>query len=102
MRTEHHWPANLPRLRWLGEVVEPTSGDVDAIHLGAVRLLRGETIESDTPRGEPVRVVNEGGRTVVTIGTERHEFASAFDALVVAYGAIDEFNLAWPAFSGGE
>lgn len=102
MRTEHHWPAALPRLRWMGEVIEPTTGDVDAISHAAVRLMRGDIIESETPRGERVTVrMQLDGRTTVVIGNTRQDFACAFDALIVAHNAIDNFNVAWPAFEGG-
>lgn len=96
-----HFPASLPRLRWFGSIVEPTSGDVSAIFAGACRLMAGERIESSTPKGERVVVaMTATGRTVVTVGDRiRAEYASAFDALVVAYSELD-FNDAWADFKG--
>lgn len=101
MNVIDHFPATLPRLRWFGSVVEPTSGDTDAIFAGAVRLMQGERIVSTTPKGERVLVsMLSSGRTVVLVGKQRTEHASAFDALLVAYEAIGEFNECWAAFEG--
>lgn len=101
MRTEHHWPASLPRLRDMGHPVEPTSGDVNAIYIASVRLMRGEVIESITVRCEPVRVEMIDGVTFVTVGEQRRGFQSAFDALLVAYDKIGNFNISWADFEGG-
>jgi hypothetical protein len=102
MNVIDHFPSTLPRLRWYGSPVEPTTGDVDAIFAGAVRLMRSERIVSTTPKGERVLVsMISSGRTVVMVGNRRREeFASAFDALLVAYELIAEFNECWAAFEG--
>jgi hypothetical protein len=97
MNAVDHFPSTLPRLRWFGAVVEPTSGDTEAIFAGAVRLMRGERIVSTTPKGERVLVSTlSSGRTVVMVGNRhREEFASAFDALLVAYESVGNFNVFW-------
>lgn len=93
-----HYPKSLPRLSDHGAPVEPTEGDVLAIHAGAVRLVRGETIESVSRTGE--RIVIRG--STLTVGEQVREFDSSYDALVVAYGAISNFNRAWADFEGAQ
>ncbi len=91
-----HYPATLPVLRWHGSPVDPTRGDVDAIFAGTVRLVRGETICARGPNGIAIEVRG----TTVRVGDRVIECESSHDALVVAYGEINDFNEAWAAFHG--
>lgn len=92
----------LPRLADHGYSVEPTDGDVQAIFAGALRLLRGERIESVDPemRKVVVEMMSDDypGWTEVSVGSEQVQFTNAYDALVYAYGRISSFNHSWQDF----
>jgi hypothetical protein len=99
-----HFPPSLPRLTWFGHPADVTSGDVDALLAGCARILRGEAIASDVVRNDrvvPLAVaMNSEGAVDVVIDGARRTFASAYDALVYAYGEINCWQTASAAFEG--
>jgi hypothetical protein len=101
---------HLPKLLDYGCPVDPTGGDVAAIFRGCVRLLRGESVESETREGHRLTVrASLVGVTVIVsrpvdgsdlVEVEPIPFTNAHDALVYAYGLISNFNIAWSDFEG--
>jgi hypothetical protein len=98
MLTEQHYPASLPRLCERGAPVEePTSGDVDAVYQGCVRLIRGERLTGVNREGAQVTAQGDS----LNIGNAVILFAdNAYDLAVMFYSACGCWQYAWDGLRG--